>query len=92
MNSTNRKRFEDIFMHDIEAAAFVIVAAMLFVSVTTYAIDVTRGDNENKVTSTNRIERNPIAASLQDINGDGVNDIVLVHKSGQREIVITSNK
>lgn len=78
--------WEEIFVHDVEVAAFVIVSLMLVASITSYALDT------NKVENTQRFIRNPMSVTLQDVNGDGLNDIILIHQSGAKEIVLTNNK
>ena len=90
-------RWQQIFTHDIEAAAFIIVSIMLAASVTSYALDVNKATEKSKqnsdtTSSINSIYRDPETVNLQDVNGDGINDIVLVHKSGQREVIITTNE
>ncbi len=85
----NKNTWSEIFVHDVEAAAFVIVSVMIIASVSSYAIDVSRGTN---LKNPQKIERNPVQVYLKDMNGDGINDIVLTHQNGVKEIVLTDNK
>ena len=75
----------------MEAAAFLIVTIMLASSITSYALDAAKVIETTKVKVENVIDRNPVSVTLEDVNGDGLNDIVLIHESGTKEIVYTNN-
>jgi hypothetical protein len=83
-----KNKFEKIFVHDIEIAAFVIASIMVVTSITSYALNL---KSEKSAPAPQRIERNPVSALLQDMNGDGINDIVLTHANGIKEVVLTSD-
>lgn len=84
-------KWQQILIHDVEAAAFLIVTIMLASSITSYALDAAKVIETTKVKVENVIDRNPVSVTLEDVNGDGLNDIVLIHESGTKEIVYTNN-
>ncbi len=98
----NNSVLHAIFEHDVEAAAFIIVSMMLAASVTSYALDTSSVSNTNKRAATTLSsgprsegiihDRNPVSANIQDVNNDGINDILITHKNGTREIIMTSKE
>ncbi|MDQ5957585.1 MAG: hypothetical protein QG614_560 [Patescibacteria group bacterium] len=82
--------WQEIFVHDIEVAAFVIVSLMLAASITSYALEETAAAPKRIVTPA--VNRNPVNVVLKDVNGDGVNDLLLTHEDGHKEVVITEQK
>jgi hypothetical protein len=75
-----------ILVHDIEAAAFVIVGISLVATLTTFAKDIDVAKNPVK-----KIEYNPISVEIKDLNSDGYNDMLITHADGHIEFSYSKN-
>jgi hypothetical protein len=75
-----------IFVHDIEAAAFVIVGISLVATLTSFAKDVDVAKNP-----VNKIIYNPVTVDVKDLNGDGFNDMIITHADGHIEFSYSKN-
>jgi hypothetical protein len=78
----NNKHLKDLLIHDVEIAAFIIVALTLGASITSFAFE----DN-NRV----KLTYDPINVEIKDINNDGYNDMIITHKDGHTEISYSRN-
>ena len=87
------KKIEQIFLHDIESAVFVVVSIGLFATLSTFAADYIPTYNNNAGSNLalahEKTPRNPVSVTLQDVNADGLNDIVLSYISGEQGIILT---
>ncbi len=78
----NNKHLKDILVHDVELAAFIIVALTLGASITSFAFS-----NDDRV----KLIYNPINVEIKDVNNDGYNDMIITHKDGHTEISYSRN-
>ena len=81
-----KSHLDNIFVHDIEAAAFVMVGISLVATLTTFAKDVEVAKNPKT-----KIVYNPISVQITDVNRDGYNDMIITHADGHVEYSYSKN-
>jgi hypothetical protein len=89
MKKTYKEHIKDILIHDVEVAAFVLVSVSLVATLTSFAMDRNPNNLNTKNTSTtNKITGkiyNPQMVQVIDLDGDGVNDMIINHVDGHVE-------
>ncbi len=92
-----QNHLKEILVHDVEAAAFLIVAVSLTATLTTFAMDkkenTTNRNASNKSVLTNspKTVYNPETVQIIDIDQDGFNDMIIIHKDGHVEHSFSRN-
>ncbi len=90
---------KEILIHDVEAAAFLIVAVSLTATLTSFAMDnknyktniVKNIPATNNVNSINKNIYNPQTVQIIDIDQDGFNDMIITHQDGHIEHSFSKN-
>ncbi len=77
---------KSILVHDIEAAAFVIVGISLVATLTTFAKDIDVAKKPQQ-----KSEYNPVNVAIKDIDNDGYNDMIITHADGHIEYSYSKN-
>lgn len=80
-----KENLKEIFVHDVEAGAFLTVAVILIVTATSFAF-------EGKLKSQIKNVYNPESVQIIDLNKDGYNDMIITHKDGHIEHAYSINK
>lgn len=97
MKDKLQNHLKEILVHDVEAAAFLIVAVSLTATLTTFAMDkkenTTNRNASNKSVLNNapKTVYNPETVQVIDIDQDGFNDMIITHKDGHVEHSFSKN-
>lgn len=90
MSKTNIKtivqnNLKEIMVHDVEAAAFLIVSVSLIASLTSFAMDINKTDKNVSVDVVKKQIYNPQTVQIIDLDNDGYNDMIITHQDGHIE-------
>ncbi len=92
-----QNHLKEILVHDVEAAAFLIVAVSLTATLTTFAMDKKENttnrniSNKSALTNTPKTVYNPETVQIIDIDQDGFNDMIITHQDGHVEHSFSRN-
>lgn len=92
-----QNHLKEILVHDVEAAAFLIVAVSLTATLTTFAMDKNENttnrnvSNKSILTNTLKTVYNPQTVQVIDIDQDGFNDMIITHADGHVEHSFSRN-
>jgi hypothetical protein len=84
-----QSHLKEIMVHDVEAAAFLIVSVSLIATFTSFALD------KNRLVEESKIEKkiyNPQTVRIVDLDNDGFNDMIITHADGHVEHSYSVNK
>ena len=88
---------KEILIHDVEAAAFLIVAVSLTATLTSFAMSNVENNKVKNIPTTNNINAlkkntyNPQTVQIIDIDQDGFNDMIITHADGHIEHSFSKN-
>ena len=91
------KHLKEILIHDIEAAAFLIVAVSLTATLTSFAMNNVDSNIVKNIPTTNNANAikkntyNPQTVQVIDIDQDGFNDMIITHADGHVEHSFSKN-
>lgn len=91
------KHLKEILIHDVEAAAFLIVAVSLTATLTSFAMNNVDDNTVKNIPSTNSANAikkntyNPVSVQVIDIDKDGFNDMIITHADGHIEHSFSKN-
>ncbi len=85
IKTTIQKNLKEILVHDVEAAAFLIVAVSLIASLTSFAMDKNKATQNSSADVQMRQIYNPQTVEIIDLDNDGYNDMIITHQDGHIE-------
>ncbi len=85
IKTTVQKNLKEILVHDVEAAAFLIVSVSLIASLTSFAMDQSKIEKNPSEKVIIKQIYNPQSVEIIDLDNDGYNDMIITHQDGHIE-------